>query len=296
MYTLLSLWMLAAPPQPGGPRIVVDVHRVDLLVTVADRRGRLITGLNREQFEIVEAGRQQKILGFSTADQLPLRLAVVMDASNSVRERFRFIQEAAVAFLNAALRPPLDEAVVMSFATTVDQVAQLKSDPAELAAAIRDLHPGGGTSLYDAICNVCRGKLPHNDARQQFRRALVVLSDGEDTQSYATREQALEAAQKSNVVIYSISTNDGRLESHGDKVLHYLAQATGGLAYFPFKAGDLSRSFQQLAAELRHQYNIYYRPEPLPSDGRYHSITVRVKGRKDLAVRTRKGYWAPRPQ
>ena len=101
-------------------------------------------------------------------------------------------------------------------------------------------------------------------------------------------------AQKADVVIYAISTNISRIETDGDKVLRYLRQETGGQAFFPFKVEDLAQSFENIANELRHQYNIFYRPEPLKTDGLYHSISVKVKGRKDLVVRARKGYYAPR--
>ena len=101
-------------------------------------------------------------------------------------------------------------------------------------------------------------------------------------------------AQKADVVIYTISTNISRQPTDGDKVLKYLAAETGGLAFFPFKVEDLAQSFENIANELRHQYNMLYRPEPLKTDGLYHAIDVRVKGRKDLVVRARKGYYAPR--
>jgi VWFA-related protein len=148
--------------------------------------------------------------------------------------------------------------------------------------------------MYDAIYFACRDKLAQEQPRHKFRRALVVLSDGEDNQSRVTREQALEMAQKADVVIYTISTNISRLDTDGDKVLRYLASETGGLALFPFKIEDLAQSFENIANELRHQYNIFYRPEPLRTDGRYQTVDVRVKGRRDLIVRARKGYYAPR--
>ena len=109
-----------------------------------------------------------------------------------------------------------------------------------------------------------------------------------------TRDQALEMAQKADVVIYTISTNMTRIETGGDKVLKYFAAETGGLSFFPFKATDLEQSFQNIANELRHQYNLFYRPEPLIADGKYHSVQLKVKGRKDLVVRSRKGYYAPK--
>jgi VWFA-related protein len=130
----------------------------------------------------------------------------------------------------------------------------------------------------------------------KFRRAMVILSDGEDNQSRYTREQALEMAHKADTVIYSISTNRSGIDSDGDKILRYFAEQTGGQAFFPFKAQDLSQDFENIANELRHQYNVLYRPEPLKTDGLYHPVDVKVRGRKDLIVRARHGYYAPTAQ
>jgi len=130
--------------------------------------------------------------------------------------------------------------------------------------------------------------------RDKFRRALVLLSDGEDNQSRWTREQSLEMAQKADAVIYAISTNITNIDTPGDKVLRRLATETGGQAFFPFKAQDLSQSFENIANELRHQYNVLYRPDPLKTDGLYHTVALKVKSRKDLVVRARKGYYAPK--
>ncbi|MGC8794764.1 MAG: VWA domain-containing protein [Bryobacteraceae bacterium] len=275
-------------------RIILDVTRVNILFTVTDRKGRFITNLTKDDFEVFEDNRPQKILEFTAETDLPLRIALLLDTSNSVRPRFRFIQEAAIEFLNSVMRPRYDKALVVSFDTNVELVADLTDDPQRLASAIRELRPGGGTSMYDAIYFACRDKLAQEQPRHKFRRALVVLSDGDDNQSRVTRDQALEMAQKADVVIYTISTNITRLDTEGDKVLRYFARETGGLALFPFKIEDLAQSFENIANELRHQYNIFYRPEPLRTDGRYQSVDVRVKGRRDLIVRARKGYYAPK--
>ncbi len=301
MVSLAAFVALAAaglstePQRDTKAGIVLDVTRIDILLTVTDKRGNFVTNLNRNDFEVLEDGHPQRILGLSARSELPLRLAVVLDTSNSIRPRFRFIQEAAVEFLKSVLRPRSDRAVVLSFDTVVDQVAEFSDDPDKLAKAIRELRPGGGTSLYDAIHNACRDKLTAGLPRHDFRRAIIVLTDGEDTQSHVTRDQALAMAQKSDVVIYAVSTNADRVETYGDKVLKYLAQETGGQAFFPFRLEDLGRSFQQLANELRHQYSLYYRPEPVKTDGRFHDVTVRVKSKKDMTVRARKGYYAPQP-
>ena len=152
----------------------------------------------------------------------------------------------------------------------------------------------GGTSLYDAIYFAAKEKLMMDQPRDKFRRAMIVISDGEDTESRMSRDQALEMAQKADVVIYAISTNITREDKDGDKVLRYLTEETGGQAFFPFKVEDLDQSFENIANELRHQYNIFYRPDPLKTDGLYHPVTVKTKTRKDLVVRARKGYYAPK--
>jgi VWFA-related protein len=121
----------------------------------------------------------------------------------------------------------------------------------------------------------------------------VLVSDGEDNASKYTRDQALEMAEKAEVVIYAISTNISRIETDGDKLLKYFTRETGGSVFFPFKAEEMEQSFQDIASELRHQYNVSYRPQPLLADGKFHPIDVKVKGRKDVIVHARKGYYAP---
>jgi len=285
------------PPQRQDQpenRIVLDVSRVNMLFTVSDKKGRFVTDLSKNDFEIFENKKPQSIIEFASESDLPLRLAILIDTSNSIRDRFRFQQEAATAFITNVVRPRQDRAIVVSFDTSAELVADLTDDQEVLTKAVRGLRPGGGTSLYDAIFFACRDKLMLDQPLYKFRRAMVVLSDGEDNQSRYTRDQALEMAQKADVVIYTISTNITRLETDGDKVLKYFAAETGGQAFFPFRAEDLNQSFENIANELRHQYNLFYRPEPLRTDGLYHPVDIRVKGRKDLMVRARKGYYAPK--
>jgi len=291
-----------APPAKPGPveqseelaRIQVDVTRVNLLFTVTDKKGRFVTDLGKADFEVIDGKRPQAILEFMAESDLPLRLGILIDTSNSIRDRFRFEQEAAIEFINSVIHPNVDKAMVVSFDSSAELVSDLISDTDQLESSIRDLRPGGGTSLYDAIYFACRDKLAQDQPRHKFRRAIVLVSDGDDNQSRYTRDQALEMAQKADVVIYAISTNISRVDTDGDKVLRYLTSETGGRAFFPFKVEDLEQSFENIANELRHQYNISYRPEPLITDGLFHPIEVRVKGRKDLIVRARKGYYAPK--
>jgi VWFA-related protein len=281
-------------PNDPQARITLDVTRVNMLFSVTDKKGRFVTNLGKDDFEVVESKKQQVIQEFTAETDLPLRLAILIDTSNSVRDRFRFEQEAAVQFINGVVRPRHDKVMVVSFDSSAELVADLVDDSEKLAKAIRDLRPGGGTALYDAVFYASRDKLQQDQPRHKFRRAMIIASDGDDNQSRVTRDQALEMAQKADVVIYAISTNISRVESDGDKVLKYLTGETGGQAFFPFKVEDLEQSFENIANELRHQYNIFYRPEPLKTDGLYHEVTLKVKGRKDLLVRARKGYYAPR--
>ena len=291
----------AAAPAPkqaraddDANRITLDVTRVNMLFTVSDKKGRFVTNLDRDDFEIVEAKKPQSILEFTAETDLPLRIGILIDTSNSIRDRFRFQQEAAMDFVNTVVRPGEDKGMVVSFDSSAELVADLTDSTEALAKAIRNLRPGGGTALYDAIFFACRDKLMMDQPRDKFRRAIVMLSDGEDNESRWSREQALEMAHKADVVIYTISTNISRIPTDGDKVLKYFADETGGLAFFPFKAQDLAQSFENIANELRHQYNLFYRPDPLKTDGLYHTVDIRVKGRKDLLVRARHGYYAPK--
>ena len=299
----ILVWALASAQQPvvekpapidaPDTRIKVDVTRVNVLFTVTDKKGRFITDLGKDDFSVTENKKSQVIQEFTAETDLPLRIAILIDTSNSIRDRFKFEQEAAIEFINSVLRPREDKAMVVSFDTAAELVADLMDDPEKLAKSIRNLRPGGGTALYDAIYFACRDRLQQDQPRHKFRRAVIIVSDGDDNQSRVTRDQSLEMAQKADVVIYSISTNISKIEGDGDKVLRYLSLETGGQAFFPFKVQDLAQSFENIANELRRQYNIFYRPEPLKADGLYHSISVKVNGRKDLVVRARKGYYAP---
>jgi Ca-activated chloride channel homolog len=283
------------PPQADEPtRILVEVTRVPMLFTVTDKKGRFITNLVKEDFEVFESKRRQEVAEFSAESDLPLRIALLIDTSNSIRDRFRFEQEAASEFVKSVIKSKQDKAMLVSFDTTPDLKADLTEDTNAVEKAIRELRPGGGTALYDAIYFACQDRLQRDQPSTKYRRAMVLLSDGDDNNSRYTRDQALEMAQKADAVIYAISTNLSKVETDGDKVLKYLTAETGGRAFFPFKVEDLEVSFENLASELRHQYNLSYRPEPLIADGLFHPIDLRVKNRKDLVVHARRGYYAPK--
>lgn len=282
-----------APIAPTDRQITLDVNRVNMQFTVSDKKGRFITNLTKSDIEVFEFKKSQEVVEFVAEADLPLRLAILIDTSNSIRDRFRFQQEAAIEFINSVMRAQ-DRAVVVSFDTGAELVADLTNNTEALAKAIRNLRPGGGTSLYDAIFFAARDKLMQDQPLHKFRRAMIIISDGDDNQSRYSRDQALEMAQKADVAVYAISTNITRISTDGDKVLKYLSSETGGLTFFPFKVEDLSQSFENIANELRHQYNILYRPDPVKNDGLYHPVEIKIKGRKDLVVRARRGYYAPK--
>jgi VWFA-related protein len=275
-------------------RITLDVTRVSMLFTVSDKKGRFVTDLNKEEFEILEAKKPQSIMEFTSESDLPLRIGILIDTSNSIRDRFRFQQDAATDFVNAVVRPRQDKAMVVSFDSSAELVSDLTDSTEQLAKAIHSLRPGGGTALYDAIYFACKEKLMRDQPMYKYRRAIVILSDGEDNESRYSRDQALEMAQRADTVLYTISTNITHIETDGDKVMRYFASETGGASFFPFQASDLNQSFENIANELRHQYNLFYRPEPLKNDGLYHHVQIKVKQRRDLVIRARKGYYASR--
>jgi VWFA-related protein len=300
---ILALLLGAQAPKPPAPnalvepdpaRITLDVTRVNMLFTVSDKKGRFVTDLAKTDFEIFESKKPQSPLEFTSESNLPLRIGILIDTSNSIRDRFRFQQEAATDFVNAVIRPREDKGMVVSFDSTAELVSDLTDNVEQLDKAIRNLRPGGGTALYDAIYFACKEKLMGDEGSDKYRRALVILTDGEDNDSRMSREQALEMAHKADVAVYTISTNISRIPTDGDKIVRYFAEETGGLAFFPFKSQDLAQSFENIANELRHQYNVVYRPEPLRADGLFHPVEIRVKGRKDLVVRARRGYYAPK--
>jgi len=295
----VAAWAADAPPaQPAAPssdtRILVDVTRVNLLFTVTDKNDRFITGLTKDDFEIIENKKRQIIQEFTAESDLPLRLGILVDTSSSIRDRFQFEQDAATEFITRVVHAPIDKAMVVSFDSSAQLVSDMIGDAEKLTTAIRNLRPGGGVALYDAIYFACRDKLQQDQPKHKFRRAMVILTDGEDNESRYTRDQALEMAQKADVAIYVVSTNLTHAGTEGDTVVKYLAQETGGRSFFPFKVEELEQAFENIANELRHQYSIFYKPEPLKTDGQYHTVDLRVKGHSGLVVRARKGYYAPK--
>lgn len=296
----VALWAQQAgvpeltPVYSDSDVIKVDVARVPLLFTVTDRKNRFITDLDREDFEIFDNGKRQEVREFARESDLPLRIGVVIDTSNSIRGRFKFEQESAIEFLRGVLAEEADRAFLVSFDTQAELIVDYTNDIEQLAEGVRNLRAGGGTALYDAIYYACRDKLPEDQPKEQFRRALIVIGDGEDNHSTVTREDALEMAHKAESVVYTISTNRSGKAEVGDRTLRRFAQETGGIAFHPFQARDLEQSFANIANELRHQYFILYSPSEFVNDGNFHKVRVEARVKKAV-VRVRRGYYAPLP-
>ncbi len=282
--------------QSGNPVLTIKkrVDEVNVLFIATDRHGKFVRNLNQRDFTILDDHKPpQAIVNFRRETDLPLEVGLLVDTSGSVRSRFDFEQEAAVSFLQHTLRPGFDKAFVMGFSAH-SQVAQDFTDNVTLlATGVHNLRNGGGTALYDAIYRACRDKLSKERTDHPVRRAVIIISDGEDNQSEVSRAQAIEMAQRAEVIVYAISTDDSGLILRGDKVLQQLADATGGRAFFPYKMKDIRNSFTAIEDELRSQYAVSYRPADFDADGRYRSIEI-IALKKDLQVRARKGYFAPR--
>ncbi|HXJ11559.1 MAG TPA: VWA domain-containing protein [Candidatus Limnocylindrales bacterium] len=308
----------APPPASQEPvqqsqTIILRVNLVDVLFTVLDRRNKLVPSLEKPDFKVLDDNISQEIRYFSRQSDLPLRIGMLLDTSNSIRDRIKFEQDAANNFLFSVLRRGKDEAFVMTFDDEPQVIQAFTPDTGKLRDQILRTRAGGGTAVYDAIYNACEQELSHpprppGDQPDVVRRVMILISDGEDNLSTHTRTEAIEMAQRSSVVIYTISTSTqwvtlddpskertGNRKYHltdGDKILQALAEETGGRAFYPYHVDDLDQSFQDIGDELRNQYSIAYNPSTHSLDGRYHKIRIEVPEHKGYQVRARKGYFA----
>jgi Ca-activated chloride channel family protein len=272
-------------------RVTVDL--INVFCSAWDKNtNSFVTNLTREDFTILEDNQKQEIKNFSREMNLPLTLGLLIDTSQSVAPKLKFEQEAATSFFHSVLRDK-DRAMLLEFDSGVTLVQDFTNDPNKLAKQIKTLKAAGGTALYDAIYLACDEKL----IRETGRKAIIIVSDGEDQSSKATFEQALEMALKAEATIFSISVNRGGFfgvggTKNGDHIMKQLADETGGRAFFPFKVEELDDSFRQINQELRSQYNIGYLSNNAKRDGAYRKIEVKI-AEKGLKLSYRKGYYAP---
>jgi VWFA-related protein len=276
--------------------IRANVSEVGVFFTVTDNHGHYVRNLKADDIKVLDDNKPpQAVRSFQSQTDLPLRLGLLIDESNSIRERFTFEQQAATEFLNQVVRRGQDRAFVLGFDTTADLAQDFTDESDKLGKAVRSFRPGGGTALFDAVYYACRDKLLNPPGRGPVRKAIILLTDGEDNQSRVTREEAIEMAQRAEVIIYAISTNISGMTSHGDEVLKRMAEATGGRAFFPFKFDDIASHFSDIEEELRSQYAVFYKPADFTANGQYRTIAVTADNKK-YHVRAKRGYFAPTTQ
>jgi VWFA-related protein len=281
-------------PQDSILTIRKRVDEVNVLFIATDKRGRFVRNLSQNDFSFLDDHKPvQSIVNFRRETDLPLKMGLLVDVSGSVHTRFDFEQDAATSFMQHVIRAGFDKVFVMGFNGHQQVPQDFTDNILLLSKAVHSLQDGGGTALYDAIYHACHDKLLKEQSDRPQRRAIVILSDGDDNQSEYTQAQAIEMAQRAEVIIYAISTDDSGLILRGDKNLEKIAEATGGRAFFPFKMKDIKNSFTAIEDELRSQYVVSYHPADFDADGRYRSIEISAL-KKDLQVRARKGYYAPR--
>jgi Ca-activated chloride channel homolog len=275
------------------PKIRIGTNEVNVVFTVTDKHGKRIIDLRQNDFRIIDDSKPAaEIRSFRAEANLPLQVGLLIDASSSVRDRFKFEQEAAIEFLNQTVRKRYDLAFVVGFDATPEVTQDFTDDTEKLDHGVHELRPGGGTALYDALYYACRDKLLKKPLNGATRRAIVLLSDGDDNQSHVSREEAIEMAQRAEAIVYAISTNVSGTKGTGDKVLERIAEATGGRAFFPFQIRDVTNAFAEIQDELRSQYAVTYKPADFKPDGHFRSIEIVASDRKNFHVRARRGYYA----
>ena len=251
----------------------VDVKLVNVFVNVTDRNGTIVGGLSKDDFAISEDGRPQTISLFERQSQVPLALTLAIDTSGSVKKDLGAEATAARHFVHAMLRPQ-DQVSLLQFATNVSVLAPFTNKEKEINRGLGRLHGDFATALYDAICAGAEGL-----GRQQGRKVLVVISDGDDTAENSTYAQALQAALRNEVMVYTIidvpiAASAGR-DTGGEHALITLAEQTGGKHYY-VDAGGLDKAFQQLSDDLRTEYLLGYYPKNQVPGEVFHRIQVQI--------------------
>jgi Ca-activated chloride channel family protein len=284
-----------AGDQQGGFRIETSVNEVNLIFTVTDKHGNFIPNLKQSDFALLDDQKAPaKVTSFAQQTNLPLRVGIVIDASTSIRQRFQFEQQSATEFLLQVLKSRSDRAFVMGFDSTPSVTADWTNNLDALQTGVNKLRPGGGTAMYDAVYTGCRDKLLDISRGQEpVRRAMVLVSDGNDNQSRAYVDDAIKMCQRAETIIYAISTNWTPSRGKGDDVLAKMAEATGGRAFYPPSVEEISVAFNSIQEELRSQYALTYTPADFRADGAFRTIYLFANDRR-YSVRAKKGYFSPK--
>lgn len=289
-FGIFSLCNPGASQQEPRPTIRAEVALVNVVFTAVDNKGRPVSGLKADDFQIFENRQQQKIEYFSSlgkGSDVPLTIALLIDTSGSVKSKLDFEKETAAEFLREILRPNRDLALIIQFDADVNLVQDFTQKQEDLLRALESLKAGNSTSLYDAIYLAAEEKLKG----EAGRKVMVVITDGDDTSSKVRRDEAIEVAQRHNVLIYGIGV---RSDNFVPSVLKKFAEETGGAFFSPYaRFAEIQAAFRAIGEEIRGQYSLAYTPMNMKKDGTFRSINLRCKVR-GVRVRTRKGYYAPK--
>jgi Ca-activated chloride channel family protein len=290
--------------QGGEYRLRVNVNLVVLHATVLDKKGRMVNDLTQDNFRVYEDGVPQKLAVFSHAD-IPVTMGIVIDDSGSMREKRAAVNAAALTLVRTS--NPQDQVFVVNFNDVyyLDTPGDFASNMEDLKAALSKIDSRGGTALYDAVY----ASLDHLKLGNRDKKVLVVITDGEDNASRYTFDELIQRARQSNAVIYCIGLlgeeqpgglfKIGHGAHRGGKVLEKLAEATGGTAYFPKSLHEVDAICQQIAHDIRNQYTLAYYPSNTKRDGTFRTVRIEAfapGSHSRLIVRSRPGYFAPRPE
>ena len=269
-------------------------YQVDLTFSVTDKKGRFVTGLKLGNFGLLDDGRQPaRVVNFKQLTNLPLRVGIMLDTSSSIRTRFKFEQDAAADFFLQVLHSD-DRAFVEGFDVQTFLPQDYTQNIDLLDQGIHKLRPGGGTALYDSLYKTCRDQMLTLKPDLSVRKALILVSDGDDNYSRANMVDAIKMCQRAETIVYTISTDTSPTRGKGGDVLEAISLATGGRTFFPNRMEDVALAFRDIETELRSQYSLEYQPADFKQDGSFRTILLRSTDSR-YQVRARTGYFAPRP-
>ncbi|MBL8170289.1 MAG: VWA domain-containing protein [Acidobacteria bacterium] len=306
------------PPKKDaeGETLKIGTQLVNVLFSVQDKQNRYLNDLKQDDIEVLENGQAQPVFVFKRELDLPLTMAILVDVSGSEQYTLPLLKDAGGRFVESVVRTGKDTVSVIKFEGEATVMQNLTSNPARVRKALEEIAftaapPGGvfggttppinggsrqgGTSLYDSVSATCTDML----AREPGRKTIILLTDGQDTTSRIKLDEAINEALRAEVVIYSIGIADPGFGGVNEGVLKKLCESTGGRAVFPKRHRDLDDAFAQLEQDLRQQYLLAYEPKNDTSDGTFRKIEVKLKNKtdkeaKELKVRHRKGYYAPK--
>lgn len=301
---ILVVFGVHADPRGGSPtghaasaKSTADLYTIhrnidesQVAFTVRDRHGNPISGLSERQFQLLQDGQPvTNVTSFSRQEGVALRLMLMLDSSESMRKGFGAEQRMAQSLLVRLLRPEVDRVSVLSFAAS--SRAMTGESPRVVSTSIRQLKAEGQTAFYDALYEGVGNMTAQSSVRPE-RRVIIAFSDGEDNWSRHTVDEVILRAQQAEVAIFSITAHSARLEYAGDRVLHRLAEATGGRAFVLKRYDKLDKVLAEIETELRANYVLGFRPSPAAQEPGYHTLKIIPQNRR-WTVRSRTGYYVP---